>query len=65
MIRKKRTVEISPHHYLIKGLGKFQNMKELRLALGVSREAIRMLMQVGVIIKIVIKWNGETIAKSY
>ena len=55
MIRKKRTVEISPHHYLIKGLGKFQNMKELRIALGVSREAIRMLMQVGVIIKIVIK----------
>ena len=53
MINEK--VEISPHYYLIKGLGKFQNMKELRLALGVSREAIRMLMHVGLIKKIIRK----------
>lgn len=39
------------HYYLIKGLGKFENMKELRTTLKVSRQAIRMLMRVGIIKK--------------
>ena len=44
--------QIKPHHYIIKGLGKFDNMKELRAALGVSRNAIRLLLRVGIIQKI-------------
>lgn len=55
MINDKKTVEISPHYYLINGLGKFDNMKDLRMTLRVSRNAIRMLIHVGVIKKIEIK----------
>jgi len=55
MINDKKTIEISPHYYLINGLGKFDNMKELRMTLGVSRNAIRMLIQAGIIKKIEIK----------
>jgi len=65
MYERKKLIEqsnqIKPHYYLIKGLGTFSNMKDLRLTLKVSRRAIRMLMEAGVIIKI----NGETVAKSY
>jgi len=55
MMNDNKTVEISPHYYLINGIGKFDNMKELRMTLGVSRNAIRMLMKVGIIKKIEIK----------
>ena len=61
MKSKENLSTIQPHYYLIKGLGKFDNMKDLRMTLKVSRQAIRMLMRVGIIKKI----NRETIAKSY
>jgi len=44
--------QIAPHYYFIRGLGKFDNMKDLRTCLGVSRQAIRMLLRVGIIQKI-------------
>lgn len=44
-----QTIQITPHYYYIQGLGKFENMKELRLNLRISRQAIRMLMRVGII----------------
>ena len=49
---EEQLLEIKPHYYLIQGLGKFHNMKELRMTLNVSRQAIRMLMEAGVITKI-------------
>ena len=58
---KEQSEQIKPHYYYIKGLGKFDNMKDLRMTLKVSRQAIRMLMEAGVIIKI----NEVTVAKSY
>ena len=58
---EKQSIEIPQHYYYIKGLGKFDNMKDLRMTLKVSRQAIRMLMRAGIIIKI----NVETVAKSY
>lgn len=48
----EETSQITPHYYLIKGLGKFDNMKDLRTCLGVSRQAIRLLLKAGVIQKI-------------
>ena len=56
-----KTNQITPHYYYIHGLGKFDNMKDLRMTLKVSRQAIRMLMRVGIIKRV----NRETIAKSY
>ena len=47
-----QTNQITPHYYYIQGLGIFDNMKELRTTLKVSRQAIRMLMRVGVIKRI-------------
>ena len=58
---EKQSIEIPQHYYFIKGLGKFDNMKDLRMKLKVSRQAIRMLMEAGVIIKI----NEVTVAKIY
>ena len=58
---EEQSNDIPPHYYYIKGLGKFDNMKDLRMTLRVSRQAIRMLMRVGIIIKI----NEVTVAKSY
>lgn len=49
---REQSTKIHTHHYLIKGLGTFENMKDLRLTLRVSLEAVRMLMRVGVIKKI-------------
>jgi hypothetical protein len=60
-LEKELSAEIQPHYYLINGLGKFDNMKDLRMTLKVSRQAIRMLMRVGVIKRV----NRETIANSY
>lgn len=60
-LEQEQLTKNKPHYYLIKGLGKFDNMKELRMILKVSRQAIRMLMRVGVIKKI----TRETIANSY
>jgi len=58
---EEQSIEIPPHYYYIKGLGKFDNMKDLRMTLRVSRQAIRMLMRAGIIIKI----NEVTVARSY
>ena len=58
---EKQSIEIPQHYYYIKGLGKFDNMKDLRMTLKVSRQAIRMLMRAGIIIKI----NEVTVAESY
>lgn len=51
-IEDKQSVKIKSHYYYIQGLGVFDNMKELRTTLKVSRQAIRMLMRVGIIKKI-------------
>ena len=48
-IEEDQSIKIQPHYYLINGLGKFDNMKDLRSTLKVSRQAIRMLMRVGII----------------
>lgn len=47
----KQTNQIRQHYYYVHGLGKFENMKDLRTTLKVSRQAIRMLMRVGLIQK--------------
>ena len=60
-LKKELSAKIQPHYYFINGLGKFDNMKDLRMTLKVSRQAIRMLMRVGIIKRV----NRETIAKSY
>jgi ribosomal protein S25 len=50
---RQQTSQIAPHFYILKGIGRFENMKDLRSFLGVSRQAIRKLMQAGVIKKII------------
>ena len=49
---EEQSIAIKQHYYLIEGLGTFDNMKDLRMTLKVSRQAIRMLMEAGVIKKI-------------
>ncbi len=49
---EEQSLAIKSHYYLIRGLGTFDNMKDLRMTLKVSRQAIRMLMEAGVIKKI-------------
>ncbi len=45
---EEQSIDIKPHYYLIRGIGTFNNMKDLRMTLKVSRQAIRMLMEAGV-----------------
>lgn len=48
----QQSSQIAPHFYILEGIGKFENMKDLRSFLGVSRQAIRRLMHCGVIKRI-------------
>lgn len=50
----QRSSQIVNHYYILKGVGRFDNMKDLRTFIGVSRHAIRKLMEAGVIEKILI-----------
>jgi len=47
----QQSSQIAHHYYILEGIGRFENMKDLRMFLGVSRQAIRKLMQAGVIKK--------------
>lgn len=49
---RQRSSQITDHFYILEGIGRFENMKDLRMFLAVSREAIRKLMHRGVIKKI-------------
>jgi hypothetical protein len=48
---RQQSSQIVPHFYILEGIGRFENMKDLRSFLGVSRLAIRNLMDRGVIKK--------------
>ena len=49
---RQQSSQIAGHFYILEGIGRFDNMKDLRMFLGVSREAIRRLMHRGVIKRI-------------
>ena len=48
---RQQSSQIAHHYYILEGVGRFENMKDLRGFLGVSRAAIRKLMHAGVIKK--------------
>ena len=49
---RPKSSHVANHYYILEGIGRFENMKDLRMFLGVSREAIRKLMHRKVIKKI-------------
>lgn len=48
---RPQSSKVAGHYYILEDIGRFENMKDLRMFLGVSREAIRKLMHRKVIKK--------------
>lgn len=58
----RRTSQKTPHYYRLEGVGIYENMKDLRSFLGISRQAIRLLMRAGVVKKI-LKTPSQELSK--